>query len=1503
MNILIFEHIYRLLSHTGITLGKPLIAVTEDQDVKRIQKNVRRGNRKAIKAAKSTLIQNSPLSDSHFAGVLKDTETKENNFQGNDADNKGYVDASPEVDVLTPSALEENVYGELENQEAKNYGFHVEKDDSGGDILLGPITLGNKEIQLENASLSQKLTSSEKQNLHKNVRPVKEQLLKDPLAKVSYLFSQEASGHNSSGKAPYKITSATNKIDNSADNGQNFTKNHNWGKIPASNSTFVGKMAVSSSLPNINTGTTPIKRERNISNDKLTENNQKAFNNTQSSEGRLDNSMQGSVNAQLPELIENVIERLGDEGSRFVSMQLAKHPTVKNIWANAIALALLKQSDKISHLDFGRASNNSLKALPKVDSTKVKSTDTLLQTNVNGEPIRKPGDGFPYSSHGANHMEEPAHTLGITNKTFTFTVMNTSKVAKELNSSTPASSSKLDVAGQKIHDSAKPGTQNEIAKKPIYQAGHIGVISHSFNLSQRLKGQNSTEASKEQVLDKGQLLTPYANGLVSNVHNTIPLQGVMEEKQSMGGKQLQTSSASKTVAYEGSNEQVGENAKEESAEDKKLNDETMLGSMTNNVPSQEYLNQEIDGRFLFNNITKLDPDEAKYLQLNMMGDSMVNRQFSVSAASPYNGMQEEDAKEASYLEHQINDVGHIVGQVLPKPKTTVSDLDIGEANYVTGQLLDNRLGKAEVAESFARDNSLIKEEEKQNSKIVASVQQADIQHQTNPVFVSPDGRNGNMETISESTSSPFERLQSDKYETPVESNLEDQMLLSPKTVSDISAVDLAPMRSLVNFDRLTGTNKPSSSFSYDLHNDGNNQKEAINEGDEAEFMTPYGMNSLPDHLAQLKKKEKIAKTYSSKHKKRKYRRKANLKQSPSFLRKLNLPRKLQLSDSLAVKPTKSRSQPGTRDSEISPTSVIFGLTTNEMKEIEKHLAHGSNRAEAETSGNLQELSPETVAYYEVKPNDEEQKKKERSLLQFMDKPLKVKRLKTERKQLSQNRIASKAIQERKNVTPSRKGKVSHVLSSVHKRKKAKDNSNVRRDLESWEGHTDVLNSDLEQLRDLNPNVQEDISKVILKDYEGDQRNVKGLESFPFDEQDPSYAFERSFKNKKQSAGKGDYKGYRYTQGRLDVKRSPEKMGNEISKKEFQKKGTLSHGSKLSDATMAEPIVMKENKLLNGDVVSLDDVGHLDAQGLILETLRKESEGDLNYVNTVQVDDVSRIKNMFQKVGVEIGVKRHTGAHRKKPNKAFHSRKRILPEKRDLGEFSTEFNDGTFRSPEFEKQLSRALIQERQHDLTYLGAVQAMDDPVLNKMMDHPEEPISSRTILQNQFKSAFPKDDSSDDGSLEKSQEKLREFIHSSSRQDEEADAMKQRTTDSIKDSVFRDLTPEGKVLNSDYKELTNFGTDDQNQLASVLRTVNSGDQNDLKELEKIDSADEKEVESLFRPMAGTFKRSIDEKPGIAREGAIETIADLPDHGSKEKNIVNNIASDFSKNGKNNSKN
>lgn len=98
-------------------------------------------------------------------------------------------------------------------------------------------------------------------------------------------------------------------------------------------------------------------------------------------------------------------------------------------------------------------------------------------------------------------------------------------------------------------------------------------------------------------------------------------------------------------------------------------------------------------------------------------------------------------------------------------------------------------------------------------------------------------------------------------------------------------------------------------------------------------------------------------------------------------------------------------------------------------------------------------------------------------------------------------------------------------------------------------------------------------------------------------------------------------------------------------------------------------------------------------------------------------------------------------------------------------------------------------------------------------------------------------------------------------------------------------MTPEGKVLSSDYKDLGNFGSDDQSQLASILRTANDGDQRDLKELEKMDSKDENDVESLFKASSGILKRSIEGKPTVKKEGTIETIADVSDPGSKEKEI------------------
>ena len=440
----------------------------------------------------------------------------------------------------------------------------------------------------------------------------------------------------------------------------------------------------------------------------------------------------------------------------------------------------------------------------------------------------------------------------------------------------------------------------------------------------------------------------------------------------------------------------------------------------------------------------------------------------------------------------------------------------------------------------------------------------------------------------------------------------------------------------------------------------------------------------------------------------------------------------------------------------------------------------------------------------------------------------------------------------------------------------------------------MLNSDLDQIRGLSPKAQEDISKVIMKDYEGQQRNVKGFESFPFDEQDPSYAFKRSLKDQKRLASKDasgfkSSEGHNYRRQRMDIRKRRHKIG-----------------SHFKDAKMGEPIIMKGNKILNGDEIPLDDVAHLDAQGLILETLRKESEGDLKYVNIMQRNDVNRMKSILESAGDEIGIKRHIHAQRNRSQRALHSKASKFAEKRDLGDSAAEFSDGSFRSLDFEKQLSHALMQESEHDLSYVGAVQDMDGNVheLNKLMHHPEEPVGSRTISQNQLTSDSQKESGNNNFS-KKSQEKLRLFFQNSSHNDggngkqEEVDGEKEQSTHNFKEGVFRDLTPEGSVLSSDYKELGNFNSDDQNQLASVLRNVNSGDQKDLKELEKINSDDEKDVESLFRPSAGTIKRSIKERPFIENGGTIETIADVTDPGAKEKGI-DSIVSENIKNGKNN---
>lgn len=155
---------------------------------------------------------------------------------------------------------------------------------------------------------------------------------------------------------------------------------------------------------------------------------------------------------------------------------------------------------------------------------------------------------------------------------------------------------------------------------------------------------------------------------------------------------------------------------------------------------------------------------------------------------------------------------------------------------------------------------------------------------------------------------------------------------------------------------------------------------------------------------------------------------------------------------------------------------------------------------------------------------------------------------------------------------------------------------------------------------------------------------------------------------------------------------------------------------------------------------------------------------------------------------------------------------------------------------------------------------------------------------------------------LMNTQKKLKAFLQNSNRngkglahEEHELGGKREWTNSEIRGSVFRDLTPEGKVLSGDYKDLGTFGSDAQAQLASVLQFANNDDQRELKELEKIDKVDEKDVESLFKPSAEAFKRSILDKLAGNKEGTVETIADIFDPGSEGKEINNVVSSDEGK--------
>lgn len=1486
----------------------------------------------AIKTTNSKLLQRNSV------GVLdyKDINPEENEENAFDDD------------VVSPSVLEEKLYGQLEDQEAKMAGFQFAKDSSGKDIYFGPIVQVNDnkndsivkprdEHKTNNATVPQKSVPLEKEEKSKNVSSEVEKVLNDPLAKVSYLLNQEANSHNLSHNFPDKETTQTN-------DGASFTTQKSKAiqiKTTATNASYVPDSfrKVGGKMPLINTMSNNLESNTNSS-----KSDQKGM----SSEGGVANSVQEPVNIQLPELVESVIEHLGDHGSKFVSVQLAKHPAVKNVWASLIAEALIKQSDHISQLDSKTNSTESSK-IASVEPDLIgmkgnKTADNLLKNKHNAKPKTK-----PITEMSFNQMIEPTRATEMVNKNLTVPVHATSQVEDHLNSNTSAptfhsihketnqnpqgnESAKLGAQSQTgkvpINQAAhtdnvakvtsqylqnntgvKPSTQVETARKPISQENLKGSgndISNDANQSRplfvsknidSLGGNHQIKVSKQQLFGSKQIVTPLVNGFVSSNENINDLKESLDKDKKIGGESITTN-----------------------IDDVKLTGEQSLRDKPILAHNEFSSSEKMESPFLLNNITKLDPGEKNYLQINLMSDPVGKEGFSDSESPDISQqqLQEEDDKEAKYLEHQINDAGEIVKEIMPSLNTTLSKADSGEANYVSGQLQDNPFSTAEVSESFGHNNDLVNAENMQNVQFLSSVlkedsnlaaianQQWNSQHHQRPDPTKPHTvteKVSNMGAISTSRSSPYSNHLNYRDGTNMADEPEDHMILNPNTISDISAVDLAPMSSLEGFDGSYNINKPKSSFMYEMQSERNEQAELMNGANEASFMRQYAVTPLEASVVQAQKKRQIRRV---KHLKVNKDKSSSTSVAPVTQPRFQHIKTLSKQIALAIKPTKPRSQPGIRESEISPTSVIFGLTTNEMKELEKHLAHGPHTLEdKKESSSLRGMLSEGKQYYDMKTEKEQEEHTRSSLRNSTDNILQQKKSKTKGRKPGKHQVPHQRKRVKQSLAPS------HGLPSIRENKKAKHS---KRDLESLEAHTEVLSSDVDEIRDLNPNAQ----AVIVKDYHQQRRNVKGLRPFPFDERDPSHAFERSFKEhttlklgREASRRSKNSEIQIHRRMLLDNKKRRRKIVKESSEDgQLGKKSKFPLVGQFNGPKVGEPVITKENKILNGDVIPLYAVNSLDSQGLILKTLRKESEGDIRYLKSVEKHDVNRMKNVFQSVADVIGTTRHALAHRHWPPKENHSEASKFTEKRNLGDSITEFSDGTFRSRDFEKQLSRALMQENEHDLTFVGAVQNVDEDGLKTLLSHKDDPVGSRTISQNGFmtpqqnnKETGPTDSSNND-SIKKSQEHLMLFFQATGRHEDsdnerqDVSAKKAWKTSDVKDSKFHDLTPEGKVLSPDYKELGSLGADTQSQLASVLQFANSGEQRDLKALEKMDSDDEKELDSLFTPVVGKFKRAIEERLAVPKEDKMETVADIQeDPGSKEKNL-NIVVNDYIENGK-----
>ena len=1527
-----------------------------------------------LKGMSSTRKSNDDDDDGVGGAVLKDNMSNNYDALNFASTERGNEENSlkPEEEVLSPSGLTEKLYGLLENQEAKISGFHEEKDLSGSEILTGPMEqaiannngtfIYQNKGQTASSGSDEEHTSLRREDKLMSAR-AREQLLNDPLAKVSYVLNQGRGNplqvlisHQNGETVRLNSDDTYSDFETGETGNQSVIDEDRKGlhdvKMTSNNSSDELESEMDSNSASrqdsneVNSyfnktlhSTTPTlyssEMTPEISNQSVV-----------SEQAELINSSQ-VLNSQLPNLVENVVEHLGEKGSKFVSVELAKHPIIKDIWAKAIAQALVKESNKISQLEIERKSENtssidydssriteSLNGLSNLTEEGVQAqsktkpiyvnTDSSMATNQMKETVHAVEQGLKYGPRKKpsrssadrkpmlnqingparaietmlktesktkatnrtvgsllflNQTQESAHAMAVSNRTLSV-VQETPRYGYELTNETLVTPTQynLNITIHNVKDnvSAREGGQHEVIKRPFHNAAR-----ENFNFqgkgnnqpyfvsksAERLAGNHGMKASGQQVFSSTPGLTPVVNGFISNKE----IEGLDKEYLSDNKSILTTKKVSST-RWAGIREE------------QRAQSSSNLAPPAKGTVSGASADRVIDAPFLYSNFTSLDPDETKYLQLNLMNDPVAKEGFS-DTVGPYGSqqqLQDEDAQEASYLERQINDAGHIVGELLPSLNSTMSRDGNSEASYISGQILGDPFTNAELAESFAGNNNLVNEENRANAQIMASVfnegkvPPSSDQHGNSPSQYRPhsDASHTATEDVVRlgTRTSQYGNDVSYRGVTKMRSG-GGQMVLSPKTVSDISAVDLAPITHLEGFQNAFNLNQPKT-FMYQPLDEQNDRTEVISGGELTNDVAQQGTNPFPAVTVRPQKKQLIH-IEKTNHGRKTHRKAAtNSTSSSSALSTLTRLKYIKTSPKhVAVrnKPTKSRDQPGTRESEISPTSVIFGLTANEMKELEKHLAHRPQSLSVIAEHGSVQSGP--LATKEYTKTDEEQEKSDASMKRIVDAILKQRKLNHKARETSRRQHTVSHKRKHTKLLPHR------YFQTFHKHKKIKHGLNNKRDLESWESSTDVLNSDLDQIRGLSPKAQEDISNVIMRDFEGQQRHVKGVETFPFDDRDPAYAFERSLYNQVL-----DNTSLKYSQGRPTDHENIETRTNMLHRKR-----EVPDGDQFEDTKFNIPVIKKGNKILNGDVIPLDDVKNDLAQGLLLETLRTESEGDLKYANAVQKHDINRMKNMFQSAGDDIGIKRDS-----RPAKERHSKVNKLAKKRDVSDWKTEFNDGTFRNPDFERQLSHVLSQESEQDLTYVDALQDLDKQGF-KTLHQPDDLVSSRRAFSQSSlrgEAEHKSKDGSPRESLANSQEKLRAFMQNSKSNDEDDanekhgnDGNEKWTSSTINESIFRDLTPEGKVLSSDYKDLGNFGSDAQSQLASILRTANNGDQRDLQELEKMDSDDEKDVESLFKSSSEILKRSIEGKPVVKKEGTIETVADVSDPGSKEKEI------------------